>query len=71
MPTIAAALGYAESGEVHEGDGAQLAFLALRRPEIAAERAMALRSSLLAYCRHDTGAMVILRQFLCGEPTNI
>ena len=51
MPTIAAALGYAESGEVHEGDGAQLAFLALRRPEIAAERAMALRSSLLAYCR--------------------
>src|SRR5450631_4039299 len=53
--------------EVHEGDGAQLAFLELRSPTVSPERAAVLRSALLRYCAHDTWVMVILRRFLCGE----
>jgi hypothetical protein len=67
MPTIDAALGYEHLDEVQEADGAQRAFLELRGKDVSAERAAALRSALLRYCRHDTWAMLILRRFLCGE----
>lgn len=67
MPTIDPSLGYETLGEVQEGDGAQLAFLELRSAGVGPERAAALRSALLRYCRHDTWVMVVLRRFLCGE----
>jgi len=67
MPTIDASLGYEHLSEVQEGDGAQAAFLELRGPEIEPERAAALKSALLRYCKHDTWVMVVLRRFLCGE----
>jgi hypothetical protein len=69
MPTIDAALGYELLGEVREGDGAQTAFLELRDPEIEPERALALRTALFKYCKHDTWVMVALRGFLCEEPS--
>ena len=71
MPTIAANLGYSELGEVQEGGAAQIAFLELRGKEVDPERATTLRDALLAYCRHDTWVMIILRRFLCGEPIAI
>jgi hypothetical protein len=67
MPTIDAELGYGHLDEVQEGDGAQRAFLELRGTGVTPERARALRSALLRYCRHDTWVMVVLRRFLCGE----
>jgi hypothetical protein len=67
MPTIDPALGYEHLDHVRAGDGAQRAFLALRRDELSPEKALALRQSLLAYCGHDTWVMVVLRRFLCGE----
>jgi hypothetical protein len=66
MPTIDAKLGYDRLDEVQEGEGAQLAFLELRSPNVRMERAQTLRSALLRYCAHDTWVMVILRRFLCG-----
>jgi hypothetical protein len=54
-------------GEVREGDGAQVAFLELRDPNIEPERAAALKEALLKYCKHDTWVMVVLKRFLCGE----
>jgi hypothetical protein len=67
MPTIAPKLGYEHLDDVQEGDGAQRAFLELRGEGLTSERALALRSALLRYCRHDTWVMVVLRRFLCGE----
>jgi hypothetical protein len=67
MPTIAPDLGYEHLDEVQEGDGAQRAFLELRRGTLTEEREKALRGALLMYCRHDTWVMVVLRRFLCGE----
>jgi hypothetical protein len=54
MPTIDSELGYEHLDEVQEGDGAQRAFLELRGEGVTPERALALRSALLRYCRHDT-----------------
>jgi hypothetical protein len=59
MPTIDEKLGYEHLGEVREGDGAQAAFLELRGAEIEPERAAALTSALLRYCKHDTWVMVV------------
>ncbi len=69
MPTIAPEFGYEHLGEVQDGDGAQRAFLELRGAGVTPERAQALRSALLRYCRHDTWVMVVLRRFLCGQAT--
>jgi hypothetical protein len=71
MPAIDANLGYEHLGEVREGDGAQQAFVELRGAEIEPERAAALRSALLNYCRHDTWVMVVLRRFLCDEELGV
>jgi hypothetical protein len=60
MPTIDRGLGYEHLDEVQEGDGAQRAFLELRGTGVTPERAQALRSALLRYCRHDTAVMVAL-----------
>jgi hypothetical protein len=67
IATIDRGLGYEHLDEVQDGDGAQRAFLELRRPNISAERTHSLRSALLRYCAHDTWVMVILRRFLCGQ----
>ncbi len=67
VPTIDRDLGYEHLDEVQGGDAAQLAFLELRNPAIAPERAEAMRSALLRYCAHDTWVMVVLRRFLCGK----
>lgn len=68
IPTIDATLGYADIGEIQDGDAAQMAFLELRSEALTGERAATLRAALLRYCRHDTWVMVVLRRFLCGEP---
>jgi Domain of unknown function(DUF2779) len=67
MPTLDPKLDYEHLNEVQDGDGAQLAFLALRSGRLAGERAETLRGALLRYCQHDTWVMVILRRFLCGQ----
>jgi hypothetical protein len=67
MPTIDPSLGYAHLDEVREGDAAQRAFMALRGGTLSGEKSAALRAALLAYCRHDTWVMVILRRFLCAH----
>lgn len=65
MPTIDSNLGYEHLGGVGDGDGAQLAFFALRGGTLTPEKAQKLRAALLQYCRHDTWVMVVLRRFLC------
>jgi hypothetical protein len=67
IPTIDAAMSYANLNEVREGGGAQQAFLKLRSGRLSDEKAKSLRAALLMYCRHDTWVMVMLRRFLCGE----
>lgn len=67
IPTIDAALGYANLDEVRDGGGAQLAFLKLRSGALSDEKATSLRAALLRYCRHDTWVMVMLRRFLCAR----
>ena len=69
LPTIAPGLAYAELDDVQESGAAQLAFVELREAGISAERREKLTQSLREYCRRDTWGMVVLRRFLCGEPT--
>jgi hypothetical protein len=63
LPTVAPDLNYQALGEVRDGLKAQAAYLeALDRQTMDARRA-ALRGALLAYCRHDTLALVRLVEF--------
>jgi hypothetical protein len=65
LPTIDPALDYAGLGEVHEGGGAQLAFLQLQSGSVSSARRAALTGALLKYCERDTFGLVVLRRFLC------
>jgi hypothetical protein len=67
LPTIAAALDYANLTDVQAGESAQLAFLEARQLVESAPRRQHLTQALLSYCKHDTWAMIVLRRFLCGE----
>jgi Domain of unknown function(DUF2779) len=68
VPTIRPDLSYQHLSEVRDGDGAQLAFLQLRDPNVKGARRDALTQALLGYCRQDTWAMVELARFLSGRP---
>lgn len=64
IPTIAPELSYAALGEVQEGTQAQVAYLEAIQPNTAPERRNAIERDLIAYCAHDTLAMVRLAHFL-------
>jgi hypothetical protein len=71
LPVIAPDLDYEALGEVHEGTGAQVAYLyAAFDPAVAQDRKADLERKLLAYCRQDTWAMVEVAYFLAqaGRP---
>ncbi len=67
LRTLAPDLDYANLEGVQEARGAQLAFMEMRQPGVADARKEHLRKALLAYCRRDTEALVVLRKFLCRE----
>jgi hypothetical protein len=67
LSTISPELRYETLGEVREGEAAQLAFLELRKTDVAAKRREELTQALREYCRRDTLGMVVLRRFLCEE----
>jgi hypothetical protein len=69
LPTVAPELAYDMLGEVQDGGGAQDAYRVIIDPHASAERRAQLESDLLAYCRHDTLAMVeVARYFECRQP---
>lgn len=57
LPTLAA-IGYNDLVEVRSGTDAQAGYLEAIDPATGPERAAALRSALLDYCRRDTEAMM-------------
>ena len=63
LPTIAADMDYAGLEGIAEGTEASNAYLEAIAPETDARRKEQLRSELLAYCKHDTEAMVRLVRF--------
>jgi hypothetical protein len=58
LPTIAPEMAYETLGEIQEGSAASEAFLEIIDPATTDERRQALREALIAYCAHDTLAMV-------------
>ena len=71
LPVIVSDLDYEALGEVHEGTGAQVAYLyAAFDPAVSQDRKADLERKLLAYCRQDTWAMVEVAYFLAqaGRP---
>jgi hypothetical protein len=64
VPTFAPELDYAKLAEVQEGGQAGVAYLEAIDPRTAPERRDAIERALLAYCAHDTLAMVRLAHFL-------
>lgn len=63
LPTIAADMDYSGLEGIHEGTEASSAYREAIDTETAPERREQLRGELLAYCRHDTEAMVRLVHF--------
>lgn len=63
LPAIAPDMDYAQLEGVHDGGGAQLAWVEAVAPQTAAERRSELREQLLRYCAHDTLAMVRVLHF--------
>ncbi len=63
LPTIAAEMDYAGLGEIHEGTAASAAYLEAIDPATPADRKEEIRHRLLAYCKHDTEALVRLVEF--------
>jgi hypothetical protein len=67
LPTIAPELAYDRLGEVQDGGGAQDAYHEIISPDTPDERRAALVADLLAYCRHDTLALVEIAWFFEGR----
>jgi hypothetical protein len=63
LPTVAPDLDYTKLPEVHDGLGAQRAYVEASAPGTPAPRRDALRRALLDYCRQDTLALVRLVEF--------
>lgn len=63
LPAIAPDMDYAQLEGVHDGGGAQLAWVEAVAPQTAAARRSELREQLLRYCAHDTLAMVRVLHF--------
>ena len=65
LPTIAPELDYAALGEVHDGAGAQAAYLeAALDAGTSDARRREIHDNLLKYCRQDTWAMVLVARHL-------
>jgi hypothetical protein len=64
LPTIAPELDYAKLDGIQEGTAAQVAFREAIAPGTTAERRKNLEQQLLAYCAHDTLAMLRIVDFL-------
>ncbi len=63
LPAIAPDMDYAQLEGVHDGGGAQQAWMEAVAPKTAAARRSELREQLLRYCGHDTLAMVRVLHF--------
>lgn len=68
LPTIAPQLEYGALGGIQEGAAAQQAFAEAIAPDTGAARREEIRGALLAYCRQDTLAMVVVARYLEGRP---
>jgi len=64
LPTIAPELDYGDLDEVQHGAAAQLAYAEASDERTGAERREQLRERLLAYCKRDTEAMLVIAQRL-------
>ena len=64
LPTIAPHLGYGSLGDVQDGNAAGTTYLQIINPETDAAECQRLTHELLAYCEHDTLAMVELVKYL-------
>ena len=64
LPAIAPHLGYGSLGDVQDGSAAGTAYLQIINPETDAAERERLTRELLAYCKHDTLAMVELVKYL-------
>ena len=64
LPTMVPHLGYGSLGDVQDGSAAGTAYLQIINPEIDAAERRRLVRELLAYCEHDTLAMVELVKYL-------
>lgn len=67
LPTIAPHLAYDRIAGVKEGTEASRTYLAAIQPDAGQEQREATRRELLAYCRHDTLAMVELVRFFSNH----
>ncbi len=67
LPTVAPELDYSKLPGVQDGTGAQQAYLEAIAPGTGPARREDIRRDLLAYCAHDTLAMVKLAHFLEGR----
>ena len=67
LPTVCPDLGYDTLDGVQDGQAAQQAFLEAMAPETASDRKIEIKRQLLAYCKLDTLAMVLLWEFFRGE----
>lgn len=68
LPTLAPDLDHGALGEVHDGTGAQAAYLEAIDPDTAAERRDALDRALRAYCGLDTLGLARIWAALRGAP---
>jgi hypothetical protein len=64
LPTVAPELDYGELDEVQHGLAAQLAYVEAADERTSPERREQLRERLLAYCKRDTEAMLVLARRL-------
>ncbi len=64
LPTVAPELDYGDLDEVQHGTAAQLAYVEASDERTGTERREQLRERLLAYCKRDTEAMLVLAQRL-------
>lgn len=67
LPTIAPDLDYAALDGISEGTEASEAYMRAIAGDTDTDEKERLRDELLAYCRHDTEAMVKLVQFFAGR----
>ena len=64
VPTMAPHLNYGSLGDVQDGNAAGTTYLQIINPETDAAECQRLTHELLAYCEHDTLAMVELVKYL-------
>lgn len=70
LPTVAPHLNYGSLGDVQDGSAAGTAYLQIIKSETDAAERQRLVRNLLAYCEHDTLAMIELVKYLSnGVPT--